>query len=673
MQVDVTVGTQRQREALWCIEQVRSLPTEHVVVFPSEWAEKKRYLPKQVTARPGYYRYESAPYLREIIDCLGPQSDVVFLDYMKGVQIGATVGVIENLIGYYIEHVKDAPMLMVMTDADLARLRVDKYIIPMLEYSDLYDLLQSTDSKNKHKKGVTRDQMSWHGGGFLLLFGANSPGKLRSTSIQILLEDEVDSYVNKAGKDGKPGALAEDRTTTYGDSRKIFRTSTPLLTPISQINKGFLAGDQRRYYVPCKGCGKAQYLVWHKTDKETGVTYGIHYKTQKNGTLIPGSVRYLCKYCQYEHIHADIAWWYRDNGRHCEWVPHAEPDDPKHRSYHTPAMYSAFETWEAQVRKWIACYDTDNNQVKDDELFQQFYNNTLGEPFTSRGEQLTKERVELHRRYEYSHKTVPNKLCIEETGDPIFCLVMTCDVHKTHLDVFVAGFTVNKIMYGIEWLVLEGDCENITGGPWQRLQKLKEEGLYISDDGKVYPIAITLVDSGYNSDIVYEFCNMYPDAFPIAGRDQPQRNARVKEFQEFTTSLGTVGFNIVVNIYKDRCANALRRERPVEGNLPQNNLSFPREFPQKYFDQLCKERKVKILNPRTGQIVGYEWHRPGKGDNHSWDLLIYACAGYDIIAADICFRLLEEQEYKKIEWDVVYNELRLGLFWVEQDEEAIRA
>lgn len=658
--VDFTQGTRETREAEWLIEQYLAMPIRKVRITPSEWARKKRYLPRHVAKVSGYYRFALTPFLREVVDCLGVDSPFTLIDFMKGVQVGATVGVLENIIGYYIDHVKDAPMLMVTTDADLAKIRVEKYIIPMLDYSELAHLIQSNTIGVK-RSGVKEGSLEWVGGGFLLTFGANSPGKLRSTSIQILLLDEVDSYIQRAGRDGKPHQLAEDRTATFGDSKKILRLSTPLIAQMSVINSGYMSGDQRKYMVPCKGCGEHQALRWRGVTKD-GVAYGMHWKTTDEGALVPGSVRYLCKYCSYEHKHSDVMWWYRDEGKHCYWKPHAEADHPTHRSYHLPAFYSVLETWEEQVLKYLEAYDPVTERVKDIDSYQRFYNNVLGSAFTIDGERLDARTVQFHRR-QYHHKTVPNKLALAETGSCVHCLILSVDVQKTHLDVLVQGFCDGRISYGIEHRIIEGDCTSLDNEPWQELDEMISKGRYLSDDGKEYPVALSLIDASWSADLAYNFALEYEHSvFPIMGRKYAQKNALIKEFQPFESKLGTIGYNIVVDIYKDRCANALRRERPDHGRLRNNHISFPNEFTDEFFNQLCKEYKREVINPQTGQRVGTQWYRPGGGNspNEAWDLLVYCTAGFDMVVTDVCMRILG---LKVVDWSQAYEEMGTGTFW----------
>ena len=86
----------------WLADQFESLTSKLTIIKPSEWAEEKRYLPPSVTPLPGFYRFEVAPYMREPLDCLSIDSPIRHIAFMKGVQLGATSGLIENGIGYFI-------------------------------------------------------------------------------------------------------------------------------------------------------------------------------------------------------------------------------------------------------------------------------------------------------------------------------------------------------------------------------------------------------------------------------------------------------------------------------------------------------------------------------------------------------------------------------------------
>lgn len=627
----------------WLSDQIVALTDELVILKPSEWAEHKRYLPPSLTPMPGFYSFEIAPFLREIVDCFSPYSPVREVSVMKGVQIGFTVGVLENVIGYVIDHVKNAPAMFLTADAELAQLRMETNVIPMINYSGLDDRIKSADETSRRKTGKTNKKIEWEGGGFLVPFGAQNANKLRSISIQYLLGDEIDGYPDTVGKDGKPCKLAGDRTAAYESSRKILWGSTPLISQTSNILPAYEAGDQRKYLVPCKHCGEKQELVFNKVHPD-GTIYGVHWVVDEKGILIPGSVLYYCEFCQGTMTNEDKAWMYRDGGKHCKWVAGSESVDPSCRSYHISAFYSpvGMQTWTTQVRKWLECWDVVADRVKDMELLQQFYNNVLGRPFEMRGEALKLERVVMHRRAVYHSGEIPNKIAVAETSGKVQLLTCAVDVHKRHLDVQVIGWCTGGRFYSIEWLKLEcnegEECDSLDATPWQRLRELIEDKVYTSDDGRLYRIQLTLIDSQYNTDAVHRFCGEYTGGvYPIRGTELSAKGATVKEFSEFTSKVGTIGYNITTTIYKDRLATALKREWSGQGLQPNWHPNFPQEYPEQFFKELTIETKQEKIDKRTGRRMGFVW--VGRGA-HAWDTTVYNSAAHDIIALDICEREL---------------------------------
>src|SRR5690606_21311925 len=97
---------------------IDELTTELETISPSQWAEKNRSLPNSVTPLAGPFRFEVVPYLREIVDALSVDSPVREVIVKKGAQVGFTTGVIENALGYFIEHVRTAPITYVTADAE---------------------------------------------------------------------------------------------------------------------------------------------------------------------------------------------------------------------------------------------------------------------------------------------------------------------------------------------------------------------------------------------------------------------------------------------------------------------------------------------------------------------------------------------------------------------------
>lgn len=641
----------------WLASQIDSLPVDITVLSPSEWAEERRYLPAQVTPMPGYYRFDVTPYLREIVDCMGAESPVREVSFMKGVQLAYTTGVLENTIGYCIDHVKSAPVMMVTADAELAKLRMESYITPMLQHSELDHLIKSTDEGNGRKTGKTDKKLEWLGGGFLIPFGAQNANKLRSFSIKYLLNDEIDAWPDVVGKDGDPIKLVRDRTAAFEDSRKILDGSTPTIKGLSKIEKRFLAGDQRYYFVHCLKCGEQQTLRWKRTSAN-GVISGISWKhvdDDASKPLLPGSVRYVCKnpLCAHEHTNDDKSRLLAAG----KWIATAVASNPSHQSYHLSALYSppGMQTWEACVRKWLEAWDVVNDRARDLVALQVFYNNVLGQPYEVKGEKVRFEAVSAHRRKGvYWYGQIPNKWAIEFTGSPILLLTCSVDVHGNSLNVAVFGWSRDRRAFLIDYFVFEGDTEQKDNpDTWGKLRDLIETKQYTADDGKRYPIALTLVDSGYRTDTVYSFAADYEGAvYPVKGRESPPKGASDREFASLVSPMGTGAWGITVDRYKDRWSAALKHGWDGMGFQPEGHFNAPHDATDDQLKELTCETKRQKIQKSTGKAEGFEWYRPHGAANELWDCLVYANAALDLIAHSWC---VEEREMPSVNWVAFYD------------------
>ena len=603
---------------------------------------------------PGYYRFDVTPYLREIVDCMGAESPVREVSFMKGVQLAYTTGVLENVIGYCIDHVKSAPVMMVTADAELAKLRMESYIVPMLQHSELDHLIRSTDEGNSRKTGKTDQKIEWVGGGFLIPFGAQNANKLRSFSIKYLLNDEIDAWPDVVGKDGDPIKLVRDRTAAFEDSRKILDGSTPTIKGISKIEKRFLAGDQRYYFVKCLGCGTAQTLRWKRTSPN-GVISGITWELDEDGNLASGSVRYVCENpeCAHEHSNDDKSRMLAEG----EWRPTAKPTSPHHQSYHLSALYSppGMQTWEACVRKWLDAWDVANNRPRDLAALQVFYNNVLGEAYEVRGEKVRFEAVSAHRRKGvYVYGEIPNKWAIEHTGSPILVLTCAVDVHAHSLKVAIFGWARDRRAFLIDYHNFEGETERKDNAEtWGRLRDLIDTKQYTADDGKRYALSLTLIDSGYRTDTVYDFCADYEGAvYPVKGRDTPPKGASDREFAALVSPMGSGAWGITVDRYKDRWSASLKHVWDGQNLQPEGHFNAPDDATDAQLKELTVETKRQKVQKSTGKIEGFEWHRPAGAANELWDCLVYNNAALDLLAYSWC---VEEREMPSVNWIAFYD------------------
>jgi phage terminase large subunit GpA-like protein len=622
----------------WVDERIEALTDTKEVLTVSEWAERVRYLPPP-NRFPGPFRWNVTPFMEEIADCLSAESPVREVSLMKGVQTSGTVAVLENAIGYYIDHVKSASVMMVTADRELAQLRMDQNVVPMLQASDLEHLIQSGDETNKRKAGRTSQKMEWLGGGFLIPLGAQNANKMRSIPIQILLRDEVDGWPDVVGKDGDPMQLTMDRTTSYAETRKVLDISTPLIKGSSKIERRFLRGDQRRYHVRCKHCGHHQPLRWRWLNKETGELRGIIWETEE-GQLVRDSVRWLCAECGGEHWNEDKITLF-DPANGAAWVPTAKAVNEFTRSYHLSGLYSppGFLSWADQVQLWLESYDDTAGRPIDTGKMQVFYNNVLGKTWEIYGEKIKFSTVSAHRRDFYALGEIPNNWAQVHCDSAAMILTAAVDVQGDYLAVAVFGWTRGQRAILVDYWHWEGDPSQ-TDDPntWGRMRDMVENKEYIADDGRRYRVAITLIDSSWGElvDQVYSVASEYAaSVYPIKGRQLPIRGARHSEFAPFTTTMGTKAFHVTVDLYKERWAARLRRPWDGMSRQPDGHFNAPADLPDKMLEELTKETK-QPRKDSSGKTVGYEWFRPQGARNELWDLLVYNNAALEMVMWDVC-------------------------------------
>lgn len=628
------------------VEECAEYLTDEIVhLSPVEYIEQTRYLPASVTSQPGPVTHDVNPYMREILNCADPRSEVREVNVLKGAQVTYST-ITESVVMYFADYVGDLPMMYLTADKGLANSRVENNFLPMFQHSGLSHIIRSNDENSAQKTGQTKDLLQFAKGGYMVPYGANSSGKMRSYSIAVMIKDEIDGWKQNVGKDGNPDKLTDTRTDGYTEVRKVFRGSTPLLMHDSLIWRRYLEGDQRKYFVPCKHCGHMQFLEWHHVDKETGVKSGFVWDYHEDGTLDTDSVRYLCKKCQAPHYEYDKLAMFAGG----EWRPTAKAASREIRSYHLPSLYSpvGMKPWHRNVSEWLKCYDVKHNRVLNIEEFQVFYNNVLGVPFETRGSRLTFQQASAHRK-QYASGTVPNKLATLYTGGRILFLTCQVDVHKSNLAVTVMGWTEYMRCFVISYeryRVSEGeDCGDIGAKPWQQLRDLIERATFTSDDGVTYRIAHTLIDAGYAAATVGTFCAEYvAGVFPIVGRTTFSKNQEVKEFDPYTTRQGSMGFKISVNMYKDRMGVVLRQDWAYDEATQELQPWFGFNAPVDMTDDQIKELTAEYLREEIDKGTGLSkrvWYRPSGKANELWDLLNYGHANVEILAWLICTQLFE--------------------------------
>jgi phage terminase large subunit GpA-like protein len=575
----------------------------------SEWADEYYYLSAETAAEPG--RWRTIPYQREIMDAFtDPKIRIVVV--MKSARVGFTL-MLMAMIGYYM-HQDPTSIMVVQPTVDDAKGWSKESLAPMLRDVPVLaaiavrDVEEKSKSKGKKKDGSDTLLLKTFPGGVLDAVGANSGTGFRRKSRRVVGFDEVDAYPASAGDEGDQISLGLMRSQAFYN-RKAVLGSTPLIAGASRIEDQFLAGDQRRYHVPCPTCGHKDFLVF---DREAARGHRMRWPDDPED---PSKAYFVCrgKGCRIEHKDKR---WMVERG---EWIP----DNPSSttRSYHLWAAlsYSPNATWAHIATEFLAA-------KKDPDKLKTFVNTTLGETWKEKGDAPEWERL-YHRREKYAIGTVP---------EGVIALTAGVDVQKDRLMYEVVGWAINKENWSIDAGALMGDTS--LPNVWHKLDELLARA-FMGHDGAIHTIGRLAVDSGYNTQVVYNWARQYPMDRVIATKGMAGARAILGAASpvEITSRGKTLrrGYKvwpIGVDIAKSELYGWLRLEIAEDGSIPPGFCHFP-EHSEEFFKQLTAEHLVTSVNKKKGR-TRLEWHVLPNRENHQLDCRVMARAAVNALGID---------------------------------------
>lgn len=590
------------REALVRVQaRVRALwapPSDQTI---SQWVAVNRYMPQGSTSRPG--RWVSDPWQVEIMDQFNNPAVRVVV-FVKCTQIGGTE-ILNNTIAFVIA-VQPQPMMMVRPTAEDAREYGRQRFSVMVKNCPA---VRERVSDVKEKRDGNTLRMKQFPGGFLKLSGANAGSGLRSEPLGLVMADEIDGYPDDVDKEGDPIELIKRRLDSFGDASKLLLSSTPAKPRgASRIEREFLKSDQRYYHVPCPHCGAMQPLQWR--DPETK-DYRLRFDRLKDGRVDRDSVRYVCAHCG-QGIEEKHKQQMLDAGR---WIAKV-PEHAGAVGFHINALYANWkqDLWADLAQEWI---DAQGNQ----ELLRTFINLRLGETFEEQGE--TVEAGILAKRRETYTSEVP-------AG--VGALVLSVDVQHNRIEALITGFGEREQSWIIKHEVFWGDPGlDAPDNVWSQLEQLRLQPLTCAA-GRKTTVDITLVDSGDQTDSVYDFVaprqNSTARVFAIKGVDYHAKPILVQEsgIRKKTIRL----FTVATYPAKDRIYSRLRLAAPETGTAaPAGYIHLPEWTTDEFLAQITGEKKIPVLNRRT-KTNRYVWVKT-HGSNEALDLTVYALAGLHVL------------------------------------------
>ena len=647
-------------EILFLREQFAGIKNSQEYQLPSEYMESVRYLPKELTPKPGFYDYDYTPYLREIVNRLSPDDPSRKIIFQKPAQVGATVGILEAAIGYYIGCAPTS-ILYISADKELVEKAVETKVEQMLESCGLRDkIFAQHKGYNSRATGNTKSEKQFPGG-FMHAVGAQSGGKLRAMSYKVILMDELDGFPDEVGKEGSPVSLAENRSNAFASKRKILYLSTPVLLQTSFIHPLYLRGDQNNFFVKCPRCGELIVMQWRVKGKD-GNFAGIMYE-HNDGILIPESVHYKCQNCG-KPIDEEKKSKFMSTGR---WIPTAQTKEMGLVSYWMDVIYSppGMYSWINTVYDWFKAWDVKNNRVLDLKEYRSFRNTKQGKCFEEMGQALLIDKVLIHRRPIYSRNQIKNKIFAEETGSGVFKITCAVDVQKTpgkgELLVDIKAWCHNAISYTLDFrhLTAMEDVTDFNDKCWRDLENIIENEIWTADDGRQYRVSISCIDAGWgeSTDTVYQFCRQYSqNVFALFGANNLKDGITLTPASKNTLQkAGCAVYRINTTKVKDRVSRMLNAVWYSGTLQPMFYLNFPDDLKEDYFMQFTAESKNPVYDKKTNKFIGFIWKLTQGRANHAMDLAGYHYSAIELIAETTC---IEELGLDSLQWPQYWDHLQ---------------
>jgi len=580
------------------IAKVLSPPPELTV---SQWADKYRKLSPESSAEPGQWNTDRAPYQRGIMDAVidaGCETVVI----MSSAQVGKTE-LILNTIGYYIDY-DPSPILCLQPTLEMAQAFSKDRLAKMIRDTPVL--------RGKVKDARARDSENTilhksFPGGHITMVGANSAAGLASRPIRIVLMDEIDRFPPSAGSEGNPIKLAEKRTTTFWNRKKI-KVSTPTIKGRSQIESEYLASSKEEWCVPCPCCGKYQPYEW--------------------GRIRISDVTMECKYCG-EHF-KETEWKERPG----KWIAGAE--NKRKRGFHLNELASPWKHWEEIIedfreahREWKAHGDIQKLKV--------WVNTALGETWEEKGEAADEDAL-LKRRERYT----------ADLPDGVLLVTAGVDVQDDRFEVEITGWGKGYESWGILYRKIPGDLEKEE--TWDKLEKFLEMELYFASKNSLM-IACTCIDTGgHHTTQTYKFLKkmerkqklifgikgMGGEGIPLVNKVSTNNIEKVKIF--------LLGVDSGKEILMTRLKTA--DEGPGYCHFP---INADRGYDETYIKGLSSEQRV--IQFKDGRPV-LKWVKKSSGTrNEPLDLRNYSTAAAEILRPD---------------WDVLEKKIKQGINYMKK-------
>ena len=641
------------------------------VIEPSNWGEERVQI--KGGRFPGRLKYERTQYFREVVDCLSPFHEANEIAFMGCSQAGKSVTVLEVAIAYYIsEH--PCKILYLTGHSELSEESMMKLDTAIDNCGISHLIYKQTLRKNNRQTGDTKKYKEFPGGN-ITSGSATNHNLLRQRDPKLVIADDIDAAKEASDDAGSTVALIRERTGSYGDRKKIIWISTPQLEQTSIIYKLYIAGDQRKYKIPCQCCGAMIFLEWENFEWQA-----------PDGRLVAGSVVYRCQECK-DVFDDSNKYEFLSQGH---WEPTAIADDPKKVSFYLPSWYKAagMDNWEQIVRLYLEANPP--GQPQDKKLMQVWMNLHKGWPYSDDFEELKASVIEKNR-CKYEIDTIPETLSVQHGNGRIVMVTCAADcngiIDNGRLDYEIVAWAENGASYSVRHgsigtfvpavLKRKSDIlrdevkwtyeENKPNCIWDEFEKVMRMKFVVVTPKpnklrETMNIAITALDTGNTyKNHVYTFIDKMVNRGVfiqgVKGRENlqgafdPLIDKQIIHKGKETGNLWT----LEVGLLKDTLASCMNLNWGVnEEKQPSGFMNFPDskdglyQGPNFFSHYESEKRELKANRTKTNALV--QWvKKASNSQNHFFD-----CRVYNMAIKDIYIEILNEKyrskNVKEITW-----------------------
>ena len=568
----------------------------------SEWADKYRRLSPEASAEPGQWNTGRAPYQKEIMNAVNDNEcgEVII---MSSAQVGKTE-IILNILGYFIDY-DPAPIMVVQPTLEMAQTFSKDRLAPMIRDTPV---LKSKVREARSKISENTILHKKFPGGHITIVGANSAAGLASRPIRILLCDEVDRYPASAGAEGSPVELAEKRTNTFWNRKKI-KVSTPTIKNVSKIESEYEKSSMEEWCLPCPCCGEYQPLNWRQIKFE--------------------DITMECKYCGERFT--EVEWKYGE-GKYI-----AGNNNKKVRGFHLNELASPWKHWDEIINDFKKAKDN-SKKMGSQEPLQVWINTALGETWEERGESVNENSI-LRRREDFD----------SELPKGVLILTAGVDVQKDRFEIEVVGWGRGYESWGIKYEKLF--CDMTKQSAWDTLEEYLQKEYYFAD-GTGLLAACTFIDTGglYTTDTYKFLKNMnrkQRNIFGIKGMGGMGLPLLYKS--SVNNSEKVKIFILGVDSGKEMIMSRLGIKEPSSGycHFPK---SVEKGYDEEYFKGLTSEQRV-IKNKKNGGRELIWVKKSNSVRNEPLDIRNYATAAVELLRPN---------------WDILERKINMGINYMRK-------